>query len=89
MGSWLTVLATSCACSCFSSLSTSVLGCCGSAAKVFNIYLLTNLEETLCHWSSHLCCYSNVNVGTGLGASKFTRLDRQCVILPLDTRYVL
>lgn len=37
MGSWLAVLATSCACSCCQSLSSSVLGCCGSAAKKHSV----------------------------------------------------
>lgn len=37
MGSWLAVLATSCACSCCTALTSSVFGCCGSAAKVCSL----------------------------------------------------
>lgn len=46
MGSWLAVLAANCACTCCTSMATSVLGCCGSAAKVcIAISYLTSFEK--------------------------------------------
>lgn len=37
MGAWLAVIAANCACTCCTSVASSVLGCCGSAAKKHSV----------------------------------------------------